>query len=290
MTDMKSRQGMVLVNVLWMIALLSALVMATATTFRSFAGVMSLGNEKVQMQGLLTAGLEVSADMFRASGSSPILGIESTVALRTGQVRVRIDDEGGRIDIGKAPVELLSALFKSVRAPQPDTIAARIERWRRDQGGGRPATDAGTDSAQDDKLAGVNMPFNNVHDLAHVPGIRPEWIGAALPLATVYGNATINPMTAPPEVLAAIPGLNSALLRTFIALRRARPADAALLMTGLPGMEAYFNVKAPQAVSVNLRVTLNSGYAAGANAVIVLPPGDDQPYRVLTWTQLPLPE
>jgi hypothetical protein len=46
--------------VLWSIALLSALAMAAAVTFRGFAGVMAVERDRVQ-GALLSAGLETAA-------------------------------------------------------------------------------------------------------------------------------------------------------------------------------------------------------------------------------------
>src|SRR5262249_17057229 len=51
-----SRRGMVLLTVLWTIALLSALAMAAAVSFRGFAGIAAVGRDRVQGDALLTAG------------------------------------------------------------------------------------------------------------------------------------------------------------------------------------------------------------------------------------------
>ena len=53
--------GMVLVTVLWTMALLSALAIATSVTFRSFNGIVSVARDRVEAQGLLTGGLEAAA-------------------------------------------------------------------------------------------------------------------------------------------------------------------------------------------------------------------------------------
>src|ERR1700759_4946908 len=95
-----SRRGMILVTVLWSISLLSALAMAATVTFRSFAGVMAVERDQIQAEGLLTAGLETAANFMQASGNLPLAEVETTLGLGTGTVRVRINDEGGRIDIG----------------------------------------------------------------------------------------------------------------------------------------------------------------------------------------------
>ena len=114
MTRSDARRGMVLLTVLWSISLLSALAMAASVTFRSFAGVMAVERDRVQGEALLTAGLETAAGIVGTPSDSPLVEVETTVTLGTGAVRARLNDEGGRIDIGKAPVELLASMLRSV--------------------------------------------------------------------------------------------------------------------------------------------------------------------------------
>src|SRR5499427_5655166 len=49
-----SRRGMVLLTVLWTIALLSALAMAAAVSFRGFAGIAAVGRDREQRVALHT--------------------------------------------------------------------------------------------------------------------------------------------------------------------------------------------------------------------------------------------
>jgi general secretion pathway protein K len=52
----------------------------------------------------------VAAGMVRGLGDQPLTDFETNVNLSTGEVRARLNDEGGRIDIGKAPAEVLASL------------------------------------------------------------------------------------------------------------------------------------------------------------------------------------
>src|SRR5262249_30004442 len=114
MTD--PRRGVILVTVLWLIAVLSALAMAASVTFRGFAGVLAVDRDRVRAEGLLTAGLEAAAHSINLLGNTPLDELEITVVLSAGSVRARMSDEGGRIDIGKAPVPVLAGLFRSIGA------------------------------------------------------------------------------------------------------------------------------------------------------------------------------
>src|SRR3977135_2853614 len=140
MTHGDPRRGVVLVTVLWSISLLAALAMAASVTFRGFAGVMSVDRNRVERDALITAGLEVAAGIILDLGpTTPLRDLERTVALSTGSVNVRLSDEGGRIDIAKAPAEVLAAMLRSAGAPAApaDNVAKAIIEHR----GKAPATD-----------------------------------------------------------------------------------------------------------------------------------------------------
>ena len=287
MTGSDRRRGVVLVMVLWSIAMLSALAMAAAVSFRGFAGIAAIGRDRVQGEALFTAGLEVAASTV--ASSAPFTEIETIVNLSTGAVRARLSDEGGRIDVGRAPAEVLAALLRSVGAPEPQAndAAQRIVQWRNRNNNGSPsapipagntlAKSLGTDTGQ---------PFADVLEIAQVPGVAPQWVAAMTPLTTVYGSETVNPLTAPAAVIAALPGVNRVQLETFLAARRASPTDERI-GAALGPAQRFLATKREQVVGVELAETLPDGYAAAARAVMVLVPQDSQPYRILVWTPLP---
>jgi general secretion pathway protein K len=282
-----SRRGTVLLAVLWAISLVSALAMAAAVTFRGYAGVMAVERDRVQADALLTAGLELAAGTIESLGDAPLAELETMLALGTGAVRVRLDDEGGRIDIGAAPLELLAALLRSVGAPPnaAKDVAQRIVD-RRD--GGRPRPDATRRSANVvPRRAGNGQPFADIRQLQSIPGMVPDWIVAMTPLITIYGSETVNPLTAPPGVIAALPGFDGARFDAFLRTRRSFPADADRLMQIAGAAQAYLAVKPQRVATVELSARLSSGYAAAARAVIAVLPQDSEPYRVLAWTPLP---
>jgi len=288
MTRSDPRRGMVLLTVLWSISLLSALAMAASVTFRSFAGVMAVERDRVQGEALLTAGLETAASIVDTSSNSPLTEVETTVTLGTGAVRARLNDEGGRIDIGKAPVELLASMFRSVGAPEAAAgiVAQRIVD-RRSPGNAASPDNAGRPSNGAPQKSGTRQPFADIGQLQSIPGMEPAWIAAIAPLTTVFGDQTINPLTAPPGVIAALPGVDAQRVAAFLRARRSSPSDADRLVRILGPAQQYLAVKPQRVASVDLTAALASGYAAAAHAVIVVLPQDSQPYRVLTWTPMP---
>ena len=51
--------------------------------------------------------------------------------------------------------------------------------------------------------------------------------------------------------------------------------------------QRYLEVKTRPVALVDLTATLADGFTKAAQAVIVLMPGDSEPYRVLVWNPLP---
>ena len=282
----KARHGVVLLTVLWTVALLTTLALAASLTFRGFASIMVIDRDRAKADGLLTAGLEVAAGLVSSAGERPLIDVEDTLTLSTGTVRIRLDDQGGRIDIGKAPPEVLAAALRAVGADGADAIAAAIVAWRTPDGGASkpppPANRAGASAAASDSI------FTDVAELAQVPGMRPQLVAALAPLFTVFGNQTVNPLTAPAAVLAALPGVDPARLAAFLSAR-ATAADPKQIATSLGGAQTFLAVKPAQAVAVYIAAVTTDGYAANAQAVIVCVPKDRQPYRVLSWTPMPPP-
>ncbi|WP_043160019.1 type II secretion system protein GspK [Bradyrhizobium sp. Ai1a-2] len=303
MSRRTNQRGMVLLTVLWAIALCSALVMATSTTFRSLAGIVGIDRERVQADALLTAGLEAAAGMVAAMRDAPLVARGTTITLSTGSVRVNVSDEGGRIDIGKAPVALLASLFRYVGAEDDDAnaLAKRIVDLRGpDQQARRPsaalkqpasaakpdqelAEPDEVEAGPDQPAASAPAPLTDVRQLASIPGMRADWMAAMAPLITVYGSDGVNPLTAPVAVLRALPFVDEARLDTFLEMRRAPLVDPERLGFLLGQAQKYLKAQRRQVVAVDLVAGTVGGYTARAKAFIVLLPDDKQPYRVLAW-------
>lgn len=296
MTSADPRRGMVLVIALWTIALCSALAMATSVSFRSFAGIAVVDQDRIRGDALLTGGLEMAAGLASHWAKKPLLERETTVDLSMGTVHALLNDEGGRIDIGKSPPELLAALLRSVGAPQAqaDSIAQSIVKLR--SGGEAPPQNAEPNANPSNaNPPNPNPPnagdskdgfFTDVSEIAEIPGMRPEWMAAIRPLTTVFGAQTVNPLTAPPGVIACLPGVDQSRLAAFLATRRSFPNDATQLVAMLGAAQPFVAAKPQQVVSVQLTAELVGGYATAAHAVIVLLSHDKEPYRVLIWTPL----
>jgi general secretion pathway protein K len=311
------RNGIVLITVLWTIALLSALAMATSTTFRGLAGIVAVDRDKARADALLSAGLESSAYIVKKIADRPLTPRETVISLGTGSVHIRLSDDGGRINVNKAPEKVLAALLRSVGASDDaNGIAKAIDTWRaRDQknrpgiaqpnnavaapvaatsaiptittppetGSPNPAV---PQNAGDSKADDGFQSFTDIRQLAQIPGMQPEYIAAIAPLTTVFGDEKVNVMTAPAEVLAALPEMPPGRISALLDARQNVPVSEDRLQQLMGPAAAYTRVGAPPIALVELTARLIDGYTARADAVIVVLSNDRQPYRVLAWTPL----
>ena len=293
MSDHDSKRGMVLLNVLWAIALCSALAMAASTTFRGLAGIMAIDRDRAQADALLSAGLEIAAGIAGNLQDAPLTERGTTITLSTGSVSVRLNDENGRVDVGKAPVELIASLLRYVGADDDDAeiISRRILELRGPDQKAQP-NDAAKQQAPTGPAGKADTPgapppsattFTDVRQLAGLPGMKPEWLSAMAPLITVFGSDSVNPLTAPVAVIRALPFVDDARLDVFLNMRRGPLADPERLAFALGPAQKYLKVQPRQVISVDLVASTVDGYTTAAQAFIVLLSDDKLPYRVLAW-------
>jgi general secretion pathway protein K len=284
------RRGIVLVTVLWTIALLAALAMAASMTFRSFTGVMSVDQKRLRADALVSAGGESAAAVLARLGDRPLQDMSFTIALPSGSVLVRLSDERGRIDIGRAPAELLTALFRSAGVQPADRLAQSLAEWRKAQVAVQaPAQNAQAPASPQPAPGGggnpdAASPFTDLHQLAEVPGFTAGMVAAIAPLATVFGAEKINPMTAPADVLAVVPGLDPKRVAAFLDARRVSPKQADGLIAQLDGLGRFFDAKAKPVAAVEITAQVNGTVAQSAKAVMLAVAGDKEPYRLLSFT------
>ena len=191
-------------------------------------------------------------------------------------------------DTAKAPAVVLASLLRSVGASETaaNDVAQRIVDRRYSDNAARPNTDLRS-AVGATRVPATGQPFSDVRQLQLIPGMLPDWVAAIAPLTTVYGGETINPLTAPPDVIAALPGVRKGQVDAFLQARRSFPADVDRLMQFVGTAQRYLAVKPPRVASIELTAELANGYAVAARSVIVVLPQDSQPYRVLVWTPLP---
>jgi general secretion pathway protein K len=212
----KRVRGAALLLVLWLIALMTAMVGAFAMTARieHLQGrVLSRG---VVADQAARAGLEYA--MTRVTDVDPTRqwlpdGRDYPWRFGDAEVTVKIVDETGKVDLNAADLNLLAGLIQAVGGERDEArrIAAAILDWRdpdtlsQAEGGAEDPQYA----ADERPYGAKDGPFETIPELELVLGMTPPLFAKLAPHLTVYsGQPQPNQAYASGEVLSAM-GLNS---------------------------------------------------------------------------------
>ena len=281
-----SRDGFIVVAVLWMLGALATLASIYAVYVINTATAMGVNDHRLQAQGLMRAALELTTYRLTSADADnrPSRG---DFAFRLGRAAVAVDfrSEAGRVDLNSAPKELLTGLFAGLGAKYPDAeyYAARIIGWRIAQD-----PDQRNEEAAAYRIAGLpygprQAPFTHVGELSLVLGLPPFLVERALPFVTVFsGRGEINVLAAAPEVVAAVPGMTPERLYAVLSQVGRGPQNARFLQQ-LVGDQSGITIEAGKTARVAVRMDLDKGRRVRGEAVILLGSEAGEPFRVLSW-------
>jgi general secretion pathway protein K len=282
-----TRDGFILVAVLWIIGALAALAAVYATYVGNTAVALAVNDDAIQAEALRTAAVELTAARLlgAASDERPTRGAFS---FRLGRASVAVEfcSDAARIDLNAASKELLTGFFAALGAHPNDAeqYAERIIGWRTTPDVNAQDAEASLYSAAGLSYPPRGAPFAHVGELWLVLGLPPAMVERALPYVTVFsGREDINALDAAPEVLAALPKMTSERMNSLIGEResiapgdgRAAPAQPGSARTG-------GTAEGSDSIRVTMRIALDNGRRIMSEAVILLE-GRNEPYRVLSW-------
>jgi general secretion pathway protein K len=280
----RSKDGFIIVAVLWILGALAALVVVYSIYVRQTAVEFVSHDEQLQAQALAAGGVELAAYQLTARPIAPPSQGRFSFREGTATVSVEFSSENSRIDLNYAPKQLLAGLFisRGVQSADALTFADHIIAWRTPLKSGATDSEAQLYQATGKMYGPRHGPFQQVDEVGMVAGLPPHLIDRVLPYLTVYsGRPEINVISAPPEVLAALPGLTPANLQLLLELRANNPQD--VLKTPLGVAASYLTLQASKADRVTVDVQFLSGHRIRSQLIIFLMDDDKQPYRVLSW-------
>ena len=278
--------GFILIAVLWILGALSVLASIYAVYVLNTASAFAAYDDHLKAEALVSAALELTAYRQQATGaqSRPTHG-RFEFRLRQAHVAVEYRSEAARIDLNKAPKQLLAGLFFALgaRPDDADVYANRIIGWR-----------TAPSKNQDSEAVAYRMArfgyqprgaaFPHVNELSLVRDLPKALVERALPFLTVYsGHAQVNVLDAAPEVIAALPGMSGDLLNTFIAQRQADPENAEALLRLLKDARQYVTTKGSKTLRVAVRIAFDNGPIENAEVTILLFDEGNQPFAILAW-------
>jgi general secretion pathway protein K len=284
---MRRERGAALLLVLWLIALLTALIGAFALTARVEALQGRILSGGAQAQELARAGVEYS--LVRLADTEPTTrwlpdGRSYRWSYAGSEVELQIVDETGKVDLNQAGQPLLAALMQvqGVDQEQAGRIASAIVDWR----DADPLTQVGGGAEDPDYAAAgrpygaKDAPFETVAEVEQVLGMTPELYARLEPYLTLYsGRGEPDPTYAQAPVLTAM-GLDAA---TYLTQRRnpVPGAGAAQLVGG--GSGTY---------SIDSRAQLDDGRVAVLRTVVRAGSGSvpGSAYTALRWQEGTAPQ
>jgi len=266
----KRPRGMALVSVLLVLALLGVI----ATSFlREARGTTTIARnlvENAKAEALADAGVEramlglLDTDRKTAWQTD---GRSYEFALGEGTVRVRLQNEAGKLDLNRATDRLLHRLFLAVGMSE-DEAAALVDgilAFRRQRGPGAGEGNEVADGSEEPA-------FENLDQLLSLSAMRRDLAERLLPYLTVYsGRDRVDPAFAPP------------LLRQLLADEPSAPAEAsrAEAETG----SSATGDPAALTVSVVAEASTAGGGRFLRQAVLRRTDDPGQPFRILLWRQ-----
>jgi general secretion pathway protein K len=208
----RTQRGAALLLVMWLIALLAALVggFAMAARIEHLQGqVLARG---LVAQQAARAGVEYA--LVRLADPEPRRrwqpdGRDYRWRFGSAQVLVRVIDEGGKIDLNSAQPPLLSGLFRALglERQQAERLAGAVVDWRDPDILTQPS---GGGEDRDYEAAGLpygakDAPFDTQAELQQVLGMTPQLYALAAPHLTVFsGRESPDPAFASAQVLTAM--------------------------------------------------------------------------------------
>jgi general secretion pathway protein K len=301
-TARSSQRGFIIIAVLWILVALSTLATIFSVYLSNSARALGVTDIGIESEALMSASLELTVYQL-------LLADEKSRPAQ-GSFRFRLDDaealvtytsEAARVDLNHAPKEMIDGLFEvlGVEPKAAGELAERIVGWRT-----QPKPGATPDAAKDEGAlylaAGLNYgprgaPFAHVNELSLVLGATPAIVERALPFVTVFSkSADVDVLLAPPEVIAALPGMTPEVLNNFLKQRPSLPRDQKAIAAALGPAKDAASLPDSKIFRVLTTLRFGNGRRTSSEAVISLSSSsqgkdakdakaDKEPYKVLSW-------
>ena len=289
-------RGFALILVIWSLVLLTSIATGFAYAVRHETRVASDLADLARAEAAAAAALRYAVLAVTTGDAEERWAADAQpheIPWPEATIKIRVRAESGRIDLNRAPRELLLGLFEQL-LPEADhaALADAIIDWRDPDERPEPAGAEEMDYAR----AGYaytppNRPFVTVNELSQVMGFDDKTVAAVNPYLTIHSRRNrIHAASADLVVLTAVPGITRADAEEFIARREeALVAGDALDFGTLDEGRRYLDTRpANKVFSVDIEVRLAEGFARRQRVVIQL--DRSRGFSVLALADLPVSE
>ncbi|HEY3919307.1 MAG TPA: hypothetical protein VGL83_16070 [Stellaceae bacterium] len=287
-------RGFALVLVIWVLALLALLGAEVAADSRSEAVVSRNRLDLAQARASADAGIALAVmgllDPNQATRWQADT-VPHNVDYAGRPLVITIVDEGGKIDLNNAPIELIGGLLGEfgINGDRQAAIGQAIldRRAHFAAAAGAVTAPAGRifPGTQAHVINLAKLAFADVSELRQLPAMTRALYERLEPELTVYSQSpTINPMTASRQTLLAIPGAGAEDIDGLMAARRG--GQTQLDLEELSKLAAYTRVDTLHVVTITVQAKASGGASFKRRAVVAVSPDVPlEPARILRWQQ-----
>ena len=205
------QRGIALVAVLLVLLLMSVMAASFTRSTRTSNQLARNLFARAEAEALADAGVyRAIAGLFERAPERRLAvdGTPYRIALAGGEVRISLQDEGGKIDLNRAPETMFVALFREagLADERAFALADAIADYRDRDDDRRPhGAEAADYRAAGRGAAPKNAPFEAIEELRQVLGMDEPGYRLVAPAITVFGRGRrVNRETAPDLVLRAL--------------------------------------------------------------------------------------
>ena len=205
--------GMALIAVLWIVAALSVMVIGLSGSVRQQIRIAGAQRDQVSGQAVAEAAMALALQTMAASQERAAGVVNVQVSYGGQTIDLDIAPLDGLISLNGANVPLLAALLQTgggLDTGRAQALAAEIVAWRDT----RPEVDPTSPGAASVQARRFEAP----EDLLLVPGIDYTLYARIAPLVTadLSGGSQVNPLAAPPGVLAVLAHGDETRVATYL--------------------------------------------------------------------------
>ncbi|UCB57599.1 MAG: general secretion pathway protein GspK [Candidatus Omnitrophota bacterium] len=232
---MNFKKGSILILTLWTLSFLTIFAVGVAFSAGSQLRLASHLQERLKLYYLAKAGIEKGIIELKGDITPKYDSLNERWAksdeyfkelpLDGGYITFSLTDESSKININKAPVEILKSMLENIAGLDSDTasdIANAIIDWR------DLDVFVSSGGAEDIYYEGLKVPypcksgeFQRVEELLLVKEMTPEVFSKIRDVITIYGDGKVNINTAPERTFGAL-GMSSDLAERIIEFRQGK--------------------------------------------------------------------
>jgi len=292
MMKIHRQQGIAIVIVLWMTALMTIMALAYSSMTRTENRLNSLMVHSAQARSIAESGIWLAVnDLIQPSTSRRYPTNNLPTQLQSDSLQsltISIQDETGKIDLNKASQQLLMGLVQSVGVDQDKSypIVDAIMDWRDNNDLSLLNGAEDSDYAANGYPYGAkDGPINSVGELLQIHGIDALLYKKLQPLVTIHSmRPRVNINSASIAVLHAIPSLSTDMVVQLIS-SRADLGNATIPPVISDEARPYISTAGRGNVFSVVSEAQVKGVSSRLRVTFVLKKNGDRPITILEWRE-----